>query len=341
MPLPREHYRLLERLRRAWPGGSLAGEHVLAAVSGGSDSMALLELLARASASDGCRVTVAYVDHGLRPEATFEAALVRASATRHGMAFEALRIEDPGAGDENHLRERRYQLFEQLLERIGADWLATGHTRDDQIETVLFRIIRGTGLGGLGGMRQQRGNIIRPLLELTRAELQGYLRASAVGWVEDASNRDLRYARNRIRRLVIPAIEKSFGRGALEHIPETARRWQDDEDHLASETARFAAFATRRGTDGQPELDLRALERAPRAVRTRVLRDWLVRAGSPGGIGTAQSELLERLVGAESTGARVELPGVVVVKVGERLRLELTGAAGEREAGGGGGHKSP
>jgi tRNA(Ile)-lysidine synthase len=282
--------------------------------------MALLELLALASAQCNCRVTAAYVDHGLRPEARDEAAFVGRRARQLGLEFKSLTIDDPGRGDEDHLRNCRYRLLEQVRIEANAEWIATAHTRDDQTETIIFRLLRGAGLGGLAGIPSRRGHIVRPILGAGREELEGFLRDRAVTWVEDPSNRDQRYARNRIRHEIIPAIKKAFGSGGLDHLPDVALRWRIDEDFLTAETRRHAAFALRQGKKGL-ELDLGALAKAPAALQPRILRYWLAGAGGPDPPSIAQLQSLEKLLDRPRQLSGVDLPGARVVVKNGRLHL--------------------
>ncbi len=328
-PLPRQHYRLVAGLGRAWPGGGREREPVIAAVSGGSDSMALLELLSLWATERGPQVTACYIDHGMRRTASREAAFVAASAARLGFDFETRRISDPGRGDEDHLRRCRYRLLTELAGARGARWIVTGHTRDDQIETILFRFLRGAGLGGLGGIRQRRGPLLRPLLAESREVLRTFLRDRGVGWLEDPSNTDMRYARNRMRHLVVPLLESSFGQGALAHLPAVARRWRCDEEYLDAEARRFAGFALR-GHGRGSELDLVAVTGVPEALRARVLRIWIATAGGPDPPTIAQLERVEAIALNAPGPASVDLPGLTVLR--RKGLLCRAGAAPEKAA---------
>lgn len=323
-PLPREHYRLLSALRNGLDHGPAAG-HLLVAVSGGSDSMALLELVALAASSGPLKVTACHIDHQVRPDGPRERDFVATGAARLGLAFTSRTVTDPGRGDEDHLRRCRYRLLEEAAEAAGADLIVTGHTRDDQIETVLFRLLRGAGLGGLAGMRQRRGRIVRPLLGESRNSLRRFLRDRGVAWLDDPSNADMRYARNRMRHLVVPALETAFGHGTVDHIPELARRWRLDEDHLEAEARRFAAFVTR-GHGPAAELDLAALAGIPEALRARVLRNWVGSVGGPDPLTIAQLERVEAIASSTAKPGSVDLPGLVVLYRDGRLLAASPGA---------------
>jgi tRNA(Ile)-lysidine synthase len=316
--IPLSHYRLVEAVCGAFPGGRPRGA-VLAAVSGGSDSMALLALLAEARALSDFELTAVYVDHGLRPAAAFEAALVCATAAKVGARFEWAKC-DPRSASEEALRDARYTALARTADHIGADCIATAHTRDDQIETIVFRFLRGSGRHGLAGIPGSRGNIVRPLLEIGRDELRDYLRAIGFGWAEDPSNRDLRHARNRLRHVVLPTIARELGRGRLEHLPEVARVWALEDEHLEREASRFEAYAVRR-VAGEPTLDLAAFDSVPDALRARVLRRWLSNAGLEGEPGLAALARIVEIAGSREGAAEVTIEGATVVREYATLRL--------------------
>ena len=317
--IPRAHYKMIEAVCRAFPGSGVRGS-VLAAVSGGSDSMALLALLAAARERDGFDLTAVYVDHGLRAAAAFEAALVCATAAKLGARFEWAACA-PASPSEEALREARYAALTRTARHIDADWIATAHTRDDQIETMMFRFLRGAGRGGLAGIPRVRGKIVRPLLEIGRDELRAYLRALGLGWTEDPSNSDLRYTRNRLRHVVLPMIERELGRGHVEHLPEVGRVWTLEEEYLEAEAERFEAYAIRRnGADAV--LDLAAFDAIPSALRARVLRRWLHGAGWSREPGLAALDRIAELALSREGAAEVAIEGARVVR--EYATLKLT-----------------
>ncbi len=303
--LEREDYRLLELLRSGFPDGWLERPGV-AAVSGGADSMAMLELLAEARGGAG--LTVAYVDHGIRPEAAFEAAWVAGAAHRLAAAFVRLDASGRGAG-EAELRERRYAVLSECARRAGATWIATAHTADDQVETVLLRLIRGAGRRGLSGMTAVRNQIVRPLLAAKRRQLRDFLLRRGIGWCEDASNADPRYARNRLRHEVVPVIERAFGKDCLHRLPEAAARWREEDRYLEAETARFLAFAVSNAESG-PRLDLVALNQAPPALRPRILRAWFERVSAGRTLSLAQLSCLEALAAGRAGSREARIAGV-------------------------------
>ncbi len=303
---------------------------IVAAVSGGSDSMALLELLGMASerAELKFELTVAYVDHRLRGQADDERRAVAAAASRLGFAFAALSIDDLAASDEATLRGERYRVLEQLADRLDAATIVTGHTRDDQIETVLFRLLRGAGRRGLGAMRIRRGRILRPLLAFSRAELRELLRSRAVAWLEDISNTELRYARNRLRHSVIPVIQQEFGKDALSNIPAFAQRWGIEDGYLEAEAQRYGAYVIS-GRAERASLDLAALSEVPKALQTRILRAWLREVSGGREPSMAQLEALERLLASSEGSRSVRIAGTHVQREYSRLSVASGAAVAE------------
>lgn len=176
------------------------------AVSGGGDSMALLHLLHECFGGGEVMLFAATVDHGLRPGSAAEAADVAAAAARLGIRHEVLRWEDgPQQGNlQNQAREARYNLLTAWARRHDIPMLAVGHTADDQAETMLMRMARASGVTGLSGMAERRAHngviLLRPLLDVTRRELRGYLQGRGIEWAEDPSNEDSRFERVRVRR---------------------------------------------------------------------------------------------------------------------------------------------
>jgi len=323
-------HRCFRSAERALRDAKVVAQPVLLAVSGGSDSMALLEIVAGLAATLDLTMQVGCIDHGLRAEAGAEQQLVRAAAARHGAQFHARSI-DPGRGDESTLRRQRHRALREIAAAAGCRFILLGHTADDQIETMLLRFLRGAGPGGLAGMRALRGPFVRPLLGLRRAELRRLLALREVGWAEDASNLSERYARGRLRTAVLPAIEAAFGRGAIDHLLDVAPRWRADDDYIEAEALRLLAYASRRGGSG-PELDVEALESFPASLRSRALRAWI---RTVTGRTTTSRELsgLERWLGGAARRGSVDVAGATVERRRGRLVLvacDSSGGAGAK-----------
>jgi tRNA(Ile)-lysidine synthase len=187
------------------------GERVLVGVSGGPDSMALLHALHHLSTRLSVGLCAATVDHGLRPESAAEASLVEQRCLGLGVPCEVLKVDvraarGPHVSLQEAARKVRLQALEDVALRQGCTRVALAHTADDQAETVLFRILRGTGLAGLAGIPYRRGIFIRPLLDVRRRSILAYLGKRHIPFIEDPSNRNRHYARVRIRHDILPAL---------------------------------------------------------------------------------------------------------------------------------------
>ena len=291
---------------------------ILAAVSGGPDSIALMPLLDRWSgAGRGAPVLVATVDHGLRPEAAGEAAFVAREAASLGLAHRTLAWigAKPRTGIQEAAREARYGLLVQCAREEGASHLVTAHTRDDQAETVLMRLARGSGLTGLSGMRRDRDRDgirhLRPLLDWPKEALLDLCRAQGWPFVSDPSNRDERFERVRWRRIMPLLAAEGLTAERLVRFSERIRRADE-----ALEAKALQAFegAGPVAADGGLSLQARPLAEEPFEIALRVLDLDLGRAGlSP------DSSRLQR---REACAERLRR----AVREGAALRLTLAGA---------------
>jgi len=193
-----------------------AGDAVVVAVSGGADSLCLLYALHDVSPTLGLRLHVAHLDHALRPGSTDDAAYVAAQARLLGLLYAVERVDVAGLARRERLsietaaRAARYEFLRAVAARTGAGVIVTGHTRDDQAETVLISLARGSGLNGLTGMAPRRADIARPLLEISHAEALAYCAARGLTPREDESNQSPLYRRNRMRHDVLPALDKIY-----------------------------------------------------------------------------------------------------------------------------------
>jgi len=229
------------------------GERVLLALSAGKDSMTLFDLFLRLRDEIGFSFNVFHLNHMVRgADADADEAFVRELAQRNGIAFHGARFDfanelSRGESFEEQARRVRYALLDERARANGCARIATAHNRDDQAETVLMRILAGTGVHGLAGMAPARGAIIRPLLDVDAREAYEYLRARGIEWREDESNRDLRYRRNYIRHALLPEIRSRFpdADAALLSLAAVAREYRDMADELAA--GRYGAAARREG----------------------------------------------------------------------------------------------
>lgn len=214
---------LLQRFRRHISSLALEPGRTLVAVSGGPDSVALLDLLDRSPDAHGLALTVAHVDHGIHPASAEVAAAVASRAAELGLPYEAERLAlGPDAG-ETAARAGRYAALERIRLRSGAIQIMTGHHADDQAETVLMRVLRGSGPAGMAAMAAQAGLIVRPLLPFRRQELAAYLRERGLDAWSDPANREPRHLRSWIRHSVLPGIESRLP-DVAERLGVTARQ---------------------------------------------------------------------------------------------------------------------
>jgi len=294
------------------------------AVSGGADSIALLIGLHRIAGELGLLVRAAHLHHGLRgPEADQDLAFVRALCSRLGVPLTwsrwntRLRMRRRGLSGQAGLRVLRREFLLRTAEKAGAVAIATAHTSDDQLETMLLRLIRGTGLPGLGGMSPRRGAWIKPMLGATRADVEADLAKAGQPWREDRSNRDLRYARTRVRQLAIPALlecldpsldRKRARAKLLRRTLDTAREARGA--HRALD--RWASRVLPRFSRIQPgvaALDGKALGAIPLAIRRAVLRKVWQRLESNQGLTGRNLQALDDLIRNPHGTALVALPG--------------------------------
>jgi tRNA(Ile)-lysidine synthase len=266
---------------------------LLIAVSGGPDSTALLLMAAEWARRRGrTRIEAATVDHGLRPESVEEAEAVAALCARLGVAHCILQWKGakPASRLQERAREARYRLLIGHAKAIGADALLTAHHADDQAETVLFRLLRGSGVAGLRGMElmttREGMTIARPLIGLKKRDLIAFAEAHGAPFVDDPSNADPRFARTRLRALLARLGEEGLDAEALDRL---ARRAGETEQALAHLTAEVEA---RLGPE--ETIDVRALYAAPIAIVQRILTRRIATAGGrdPSRIGLEKIEAL-------------------------------------------------
>jgi tRNA(Ile)-lysidine synthase len=327
-----------------------AGNRVGVAVSGGADSVALLRLLHRLRDDLGITLAVVHFDHALRgaeseTDAAFVAELARVLrleflAAREDVGAEAARqgwnLEDAG-------RRLRYAFFERVIGEGAVTHIAVAHTADDQAETLLAHVIRGTGPTGLAGIYPVAGAIVRPLLGTRREILREYLRANGRTWREDSTNRDLRRTRARIREQLLPVLERDFSGAIVEHLSELARLareernfWDalvedrvralariDDEGIRIAVEALLGPLTLRTSRTENPAPPAKGNEFGPWRVLTErlVRRLYEVVRGNRRELGADHVEQVIHLASGSSSGHHVELPGGIIVR---RIFGELT-----------------
>jgi len=301
-----------------------AGCTVLAAVSGGADSMCLLQVLRTLSAELDFRLAAAHFNHRLRgAESDADEAFVTAFCADAGIPLQrgagdvAAAAAASGRGIEETARELRYAFLRQAAEAVGAVRIATAHTADDNAETVLLRLARGTGIRGLAGIPPVRDGIIRPLLGVAREDVEAYLRERSVPWREDSSNDSDAYARNRIRHAATPAL-RSVNPAFAEAVLTLSRLAAEDDRYLTELAEAHIAENFRENA-----LAAGRLAALPRPVAGRVIRQLCPQALTAGHVDAAL-----RLAAGEDPSAVLDLPGITLHREYDRLVFAAPPAGG-------------
>jgi len=311
----------------------LEGRSLLVAVSGGIDSVALAHALHEISQANGLKLSIGHVNHGLRgAESEADAAFVADLAASLGLPSHAARV-DPGAAraagpsrdrpsPQEAARTLRYEALQRLAEESAAACIATAHTADDQAETVLLRLLRGTGPDGLAGIpeRSPDGRVVRPLLHATRVQVERFASQRGLAWREDASNASGAYARNRLRRDWLPGLARAFNPRLLRALAGLAEAQRKDSEWIESQVEREALerFAMEGGwlrieTEGWREL--------PEAFSFRLARRALERCGRARLVSRRHLERIDAFLRRGAVGRVIELPG------GLRLTRDRSGVS--------------
>ena len=282
-----------------------AGSKVLCALSGGADSMYLLCRLQEA----GYNVHAAHYNHRLRPTAERDERFVRDWCETHriplsvGSGDVAVFAAEHGLGIEEAARELRYDFLYRTAAQTGCTLIATGHHAGDNAETVLMNLIRGCGLNGLCGIPERRGMLVRPMLEISPQEIRSYLSGCGISWMEDESNQDESYTRNRIRHQLIPLLEE-LNPQAVRHINDSALRLRADEAELVRQ-AQPLLSQFNEAEDGL-SVPVSVLNSAPRPIALRALRNAVPNAQA------VHLEAILDLCRSTDPSAQLNLPGGTV-----------------------------
>ena len=292
-----------------------AGDTLVVALSGGADSLALTDILATLARARGFRLVAAHLDHGLRPESRDDAAFCAAFCRglgiecRVGAAAVRARARRDHSGLEDAARRERYAFLRRVKEEEGATAIAVAHTRDDQAETLLLRLLRGAGATGLSAMRPRSGDVVRPLLGTSRRAVRRHLQVKGLAWREDPTNADPAFLRNRVRHELLPLLEARFNPRLRETLARTAALLADDAALLA-EMADGLWTRTGRVEAGEAICSCRELREAPRPLARLVLRRALAEAGGLRGVAAVHVEKLLDLARSKApSGRRLPLPG--------------------------------
>jgi tRNA(Ile)-lysidine synthase len=324
MKWERERFTVITRVRdtlRRWPMLS-PGDLVLAAVSGGVDSLVLLDVLVQLVDELGIELRVLHVDHGVRPESGEDAAWVEMVAGHYGLPCAVRKVAVGDGGDkspEEALRDARYGAFDAEIATSGAARLATGHSADDRVETLLLRIVAGSGPRGMGSIPPLRPPFIRPLIRVWRSEIEAYAQFLPFAPRLDQTNLDISIPRNRIRHRLLPLLEEEYNpsvKRALLGEAEMLASMAEIIDLLTVEAERSVVSETSRGD----EIDVEGLRSRPLAVRREVIAASLRRLGLEPGFDLVE-DIRIKLLEIEGSSRLDLTPGSSARRVYDRIIL--------------------
>jgi tRNA(Ile)-lysidine synthase len=303
---------------RHWLEKYEAGDKVLVAVSGGADSLALAYALAVEAKKLAITVIGVTVDHQLQQQSSQQAELVKQQLTDLNIICLVKKVTvDIQEGLEASARKARYQALVEVATAENVVAVFLGHTKDDQAETVLLGLARGSGTRSLSGMAHHNGMYVRPLLEISRSQTEEFCNEVGLKFWIDPHNSDSQFARVRVRTEALPILEKSIGPGITDALARSAHLLRDDADALDH-------WAQREEIDlDLADLECAHLESLPRAIRTRILRSAIYAAGAPAGSVSADHvSAVEALISAWNGQGALSLPGgVKVERISGRLSL--------------------
>ena len=292
---------------------SLKPARYVIALSGGADSMALAVACVRLQMEhSGYRFVAVHVEHGLRGEESlrdrdFVVQFCKACNLEYVVKSVDVpgRVKETGQSVEEAARELRYRALTDVAMRVAARKILTAHHADDQAETVLLHMVRGAGIRGLGAMKKDNGFIARPLLNYSKQELVEYCQQSCVNWVEDSTNNDVEFSRNYVRQKVMPLLLQ-LNPQTVDHLCQLANLAREDEEVLQQ----WANQLLTERLQGDA-LDVRDWHLVPKAIRRRILRNWLAKLHVEG-VTLAHINAVDNLILTGTSNKEVALPGITV-----------------------------
>lgn len=294
---------------------------IIIGVSGGSDSSCLLDILSKLKPKYDLTIHIAHVNYGLRDkDSDQDEDFVKKLAINYDLPISILKVKKGlfKGNLENNLREVRYDFFEKLRSELNFDFIAVAHNQDDQAETVLMRIIRGSGLNGLSAMKAKAKTVIRPLLQTSKKDILAYVKQNKLKYRTDKSNFDTKFTRNSIRHKLLPYLEKNFNPS----IKETLSQWSLNvaDDYAFIET--FAeSFASAKCKDKCANFTIQEFEQFAPSIRRQVLRDiYLQLKNQVRDIDNKQiEELLKVIRSTKSKSQKATIGGLNISKKGDKI----------------------
>ncbi|MCP4682412.1 MAG: tRNA lysidine(34) synthetase TilS [Desulfobacterales bacterium] len=307
-------------------------DHIVVAVSGGPDSVCLLSVLHELKDELGIELITAHLDHGLRPqEDADETRFVESLANALELPFVTEKadsgIKTQKGSLEEKARDIRYQFLEDVKKRHSAQKIALGHTLNDQAETVLMRLLRGSGPSGLSGIPPCRdATIIRPLIQVSRADVLSYLESKGLKYVTDSSNLETRFLRNRIRSHLLPQLEEYQPR-IIEVLGQTSEIMRRDEQWLNKEAKKWLGNKSENRDDGSIQIHLSSFRDIPDALKDRVIRQALnATGGTLRRISSRHIDAVNQMAMGSKPQALVNLPnGLIAKRVYDKLVFSVPG----------------
>ena len=287
------------------------GDKIVIGLSGGADSMCLTHILWSLREKLGISLCTVHLNHGIRgAEADSDEESARAFSESLGIPFSSKCENVPeyakihGMSEELAGREIRYAFFDEILKEKGFNKIATAHNRNDNAETILMNFMRGSGLKGLGGIPHKRGNVIRPILDITRDEIEKYCKENGIEYVTDKTNNEKIYTRNKIRLDLIPQIMDTFNPNFINTVTENAKILSSDSEFIDDLSDRFYKENIKEG-----RVDIKLLSDESESVRSRVIKKMIVNAsGNDHDLSGKYISDIEELIKKNKSGSSVNLP---------------------------------
>ncbi|CAG1065574.1 bifunctional protein TilS/HprT [uncultured bacterium] len=291
------------------------GQRIVAAVSGGADSVVMLHVLLELREEYRLAILAAHMDHGLRGvESRADHDFVRDLAKRLGLQFVSRRLKKGelkglGTSPQEAARLKRYAFFEEAARGFKAQRVALGHTTDDQAETVLMRLLKGSSLSGLAGIPPQRGIFIRPLIDTSRASIEEYAKERGISFVTDSTNLTVKYLRNRVRLELIPALAKEYNPSIKETLARTAAVLAGDDDFIEKAAEKTFAGALVERKAGSIAFDRGKMKRPHRALSARAFLMAVRSLGVESELSSVHVEAFFEIMDSSRPNASISLPG--------------------------------
>lgn len=309
------------------------GDHVLAGVSGGADSVCLFILLHSLMKELDFKLSVLHVNHGIRQEASCDADFVRNLCSQHNIPCFIEEVDVPAlskemsVGEEEAGRFARYDLFYKKMDEIGASKLAIAHNMNDQAETFIMNLARGSGLRGLSGIRAVRDRIIRPLLLTSREDIEVYLKENNISFMTDATNLEDEHTRNRIRHHVLPYLEKEINSETLLHISSAANELSYAQEYMEMQAGKWLKDRKIDLSESKrpPVIDLKELRTEPYIIRKYIIMELLNLVTSMRkDITGTHIEAIDKLCMNKSGSEELHLPyGIRVLRAYDDLKIVI------------------